>query len=75
MQLRTQQDHVTQELGVQSQYDREKVSLPGIKQLHEKSTSEIAEALAIILKSRSGIVEINYKVGEYLELVTIPTNR
>ena len=75
MQLKSQADHVTQEMGVQSQYDREKISLPGIKTLHEKSTTEIAESLAIILKSRMGIVEVNYRVGEYIELVTIPLNR
>jgi len=75
MQKKSQADHVTEELGIQSQYDREKVSLPGIKTLHEKSTTEIAESLAIILKSRMGIVEMNYKVGEFIELVTIPLNR
>ena len=75
MQKKTQADHVAEEMGVVTEYDREKVSLPGVKTLHNQSTQEIAEALAIILKSRMGIVEMNYKVGEYIELVTIPLNR
>jgi len=47
----------------------ERIAFPGIKLLHEKPTAEIAEALAMALKSRSNVVELRYKVGEFIELI------
>jgi len=59
---------VTEEVGFKEETLKEKVAFPGIKTLHEKSTAEIADALAMALKSRANIRELHYKVGEYIEL-------
>ena len=75
MQKRTQEDHVVEELGVQPEYDIERVSVPGVNKLHEKSTQEIGEVLALVLKSRPGVVELHYKVGEFVEIKTLRLNR
>ena len=68
MQKQNQADYVTEEMGFKPEVVQEKIVFPGIKQLHEKPTAEIAEALAMALKSRSGIIELRYKVGEYIEV-------
>lgn len=46
----------------------EKVSLPGITTLHQRSKEEIAEALANLLKSKNNIKALRYIIGESIEL-------
>ena len=72
---RTQQDHVDEELGVQPEYDTYPVTIPGINKLHEKSTQEIGETLALVLKSSPGIVELHYEVGKGITIKTLRLNR
>ena len=68
---RTQQDHVTEELGVQPEYDVEEIRSPGIAKLHEKSVQDMGEILAIALKSRPIVtaVHITRKVDSKENLV------
>jgi hypothetical protein len=68
MQKQTQADHVTEEMGFIPDVKTERIAFPGIKTLHEKPSAEIAEAIAMALKSRSNVVELRYKIGEYIEL-------
>lgn len=42
--------------------------IPGVKDLHLRSIEEIAEVLAIALKSQSNLLELRYKVGESIEV-------
>lgn len=50
----------------------DRLFLPGIEKLHEKSTQEIADVLANVLRSRANIRELRYVVGEYIEVKTAP---
>ena len=68
MQKSSQQDHVTEEMGYKPEVIVERIAFPGIKTLHEKPTAEIAEALALALRSRQNVVEVRYKIGEFIEL-------
>lgn len=63
-----QDDIVRMNMGVQSTTETSRIRVPGIETLHEKPTDEIAEALALVLKSRSGVTEVRYVIGEYIEL-------
>lgn len=49
----------------------EKISIPGIENLHLKSTKEVAEVFTNVLKSKAGISSITYKVGEYIEITSL----
>ena len=69
MQKNTQADHVTEDIGYKADTLVERVAFPGIKLLHEKPAAEIADALAMVLKSRTNIVELHYRIGEFIELV------
>jgi hypothetical protein len=71
---RTQADLVAQEEQkvFQPEVVADRLFLPGIDKLHEKSTKEIAEVLANVLRSRANIREITYKVGEYIEIKSAP---
>lgn len=69
---KTQDDHVKEELGFQPELIREKVNLPGIRQLHEQPAADIAEVLATLIKSRNDVKEIHYVVGEGIEIVSAP---
>lgn len=68
MQKQNQADHVTEEMGFRPETIKEQIAFPGIKTLHEKPTTEIAEALALALRSRANVLELRYKVGEFIEL-------
>ena len=68
MQKQTQADHVAEEMGYKPTLQKEQIAFPGIKLLHERPTAEIAEALALALKSRGNVIELRYKVGEFIEL-------
>jgi len=68
MRTNTQEDIVKKEQGFIPKTLTQQVKIPGIETLHEKPTDEIAEALAIVLRSRSNIVAVKYVIGEYIEL-------
>ena len=48
----------------------EKLTIPGIENLHLKSVKEISEVLANVLKSRVGIKSFTYNVGESIEITS-----
>ncbi len=68
MRAKTQSDLVIQDQGFHLREETRQVALPGIKQLHTKSTEEIAEIIAVILKSERGISRLNWEIGEGIEL-------
>ena len=65
---RTQNDLLQEEVMSQPVVSKENVKLPGIEVLHTKTKEEIAEVLAMILKSRGNIVSMNYVLGKSIEL-------
>jgi hypothetical protein len=67
----TQADIVKTDQGYVPKTLSEKIKIPGIENLHEKPTDEIAEVLATVLRSRSNVQEVRYVLGEYIELVTL----
>lgn len=73
MRAKTQDDLVKQDQGFKPKEEIVKVGLPGIEQLHTKSTDEIAEILAVILKSERGIQRLNWEIGKGIDL-TIQRN-
>lgn len=58
-------------MGVQTQETTNKLVVPGIKTLHQKSVAEIAEVLAGVLKSQSNIVRFEYVVGSHFNLTIV----
>ena len=68
MLLKTQDDIVKQDKGYEPQQEIRKILLPGIEQLHKKSIEEIAGCLANVLRMDTGITELRWIVGEYIEL-------
>jgi len=48
--------------------ETERIRVPGIETLHEKSADEIAEVLALVLRSRNNVVAIKYELGSHIEL-------
>ena len=52
----------------QNQSVTEKLRLPGIETLHERSASDIASALANVIKSRKGITSLTFVVGSHVEV-------
>lgn len=48
---------------------RDKLRIPGLEILHTKPFDEQAETLVNILKSRKGIREIRWVLGEFIEIV------
>jgi hypothetical protein len=65
---KTQADHVTEMLGNRPEVVVERVSMPGIEELHLKHFDEIAECLTTIVKSRDNIVQLKWVIGEKIEL-------
>ena len=72
MPAQTQDDLVREAMGYRPKETTRKINLPGLQSLHLKSGVEIAEALALVLKAESNIVEIKYRLGEYIEVTTQP---
>jgi len=72
MNMKTQNDHVRQDKGFQPETVVRKVTVPGMKTLHERTTREIAEVLANVLRSEQNIIELRYVLGDCIELVTRP---
>lgn len=70
----TQEQLVKEKLGFEPKIRHEiteKVTVPGIENLHLKSAEEIGRTLAMIIKSRVSVSAITYKVGEYVEVTSI----
>lgn len=70
MPAKTQEDLVRMKAAFEPTEKVQQVRIPGIEQLHNKPTAEIAEVLAMVLKSQPNIVEVRYKVGNCIEIVT-----
>ena len=71
MRIKTQADLVEEELGSRPQENTVTLTIPGIKTLHQKPTAEIAEVLANVLRSRSGITKIEYVLGSHIKLTVV----
>ena len=69
--MRTQDDIVKHDQGFQPQEVTDRVTIPGIELLHEKSTDEIAEVLTMVLRSRPNIRRFTYVVGSHFEITTV----
>ena len=67
---KNQADHVTEEMGFKATQVTERVVIPGLQSLHNKTAEEIGAALALILKARSNVIEVKYRLGEFIELTT-----
>lgn len=66
-----QEQLVKEKLGHESKVRHditEKLSIPGIENLHLKPVEEIALVLANVIKSRRAIKSFTYQVGEYIEI-------
>jgi len=50
--------------------NKHNVVVPGIKTLHQRPVSEIAEVLANVLRSSPSIVEFRYVIGSHIEITT-----
>lgn len=47
----------------------EKLRVPGLEKMHEMTKQDLGEALANILKSRTGITKLSWEIGKpYIEL-------
>lgn len=68
LQPKTQGDIVKQDMGVQPEEIRTKVNVPDVKKLHTLPSADIAEVLTMVLKSQANIVEVKYRVGEFIEV-------
>lgn len=68
MKAQTQGDIVQQDQGFKAEEEVIPVTLPGIQQLHTRSTEEIAEVLAVVLKSQRNVIRMDWKIGESIEL-------
>lgn len=70
MPARTQSDLVVEDQGYKPEEETRRIRLPGLESLHTKSTKEIAEVLAIAIKSEPNVIEIRYRLGEFIELTS-----
>lgn len=64
MRAQTQGDLVVKDQGFKTKEEVRVVGLPGIAQLHTRSTEEIAEVLAVVLKSERNVVRLNWDLAE-----------
>ena len=71
MRAQTQDDMVKQDQGYEQKEVVVQVAIPGIDQLHTKSTDEIAEVLAVVLKSEKNIVRLDWNVEDGKMAMTI----
>lgn len=70
--VRTQSDIVREDRLRRHEPVVNKLRIPGIDKLHTKEVEEIAETLAVVLKSQSMLREFRWVVGEYIELTSDP---
>lgn len=66
--MKTQADVVADDKGFKEKLEKRKVVVPGLNILHTKPVEDIAEVLALVMKSQNNIVELKYVLGEYIEL-------
>lgn len=67
--MKTQADIVADDKGFKEKLETRKVMIPGLNILHTKPVEDIAEVLALVIKSQNNIVELRYKIGDCIELV------
>jgi len=67
-----QTDHVLEDTEGRAEPVTVKLSIPGIKTLHQKPTTDVAAVLANVLRSQPNIIEVRYKIGEYIAITTLP---
>jgi len=65
---KTQSDIVKKEEPMVPIIEKEKLRIPGIKTLHTEPAQHIAEVLAMVIRSRAHILELNWVLGDYIEL-------
>lgn len=65
---KTQQEQLDNELATQRKVVTERLQLPGIETLHEKSKDEIASVLTNLLKSKAGMISLKFVIGEAIEI-------
>ncbi len=70
MPARNQAELVAEDQGFQAKEVTRKITMPGLEQLHNKTTKEIAEVLAIAIKSEPNVIEIRYRLGKFIELTS-----
>lgn len=71
---KNQQELVQQQMGVKAEVLKDNVVVPGIETLHTRDASDIAETLAVVLRSRPNIVSLKYVVGSHIELEFTPAH-
>jgi hypothetical protein len=69
--MKTQADHVAQDLGTKPATVTDKIIIPGIDILHTRPTDEMIEILVNVMKSRSNIIEFKYVIGKYIEITSL----
>ena len=72
MAAKNQDDIVKESLGFKEKELTRKVMLPGLQELHTKPIADIAEALSLVLRSEGDIVELKYRVGQFIEVTYRP---
>lgn len=69
---KTQDDHVKELKDKEYSLVVNKVRVPGIETLHNKSREDICIALSNVLKTQPNIKELRWVIGEYVELTSEP---
>jgi len=72
---KNQAELVEQKLGVRAEIEKDNVVVPGIKTLHTRSVEDIAETLAVVLRSRPNIVSFKFVVGSHVEVEFTPADQ
>lgn len=62
----TLRDHATQRMTTTT----ETLTPPGIQTLHLKELSEIGEVIANVIKSRRGVTQLVYNVGQSIQITS-----
>ena len=61
--------HLKKEVVEKRQYQKKiRVGIPGVQTLHLKSPEDIGKALSDAFVEESGVVEMKYVLGKYIEL-------
>jgi hypothetical protein len=67
---KTQDDIVRESQGFQPKFFTDKIVVPGIENLHTKPTTDIAEVITNVLRSRPNITQLVYVVGSHFEVTS-----
>ena len=65
---KNQEEIVKNDLLKEPQLIKDRLDLPGLKEMHKGSVNDLAQIIAMVLKSRSNIVKLEYVVGDYIEI-------